>query len=70
MAGAFAGARRLGIVRWWAASFALTFAVGIATVIPFFLLVRDFMVDKRRTVEVRPSRLGWRDVQEFAIARD
>ncbi|QBS39548.1 DUF2834 domain-containing protein [Nocardia sp. CS682] len=43
---AFAEARRLGILRWWAASFVLTFSVGIATAIPFFLLVRDFTVDK------------------------
>ncbi|WP_069164166.1 DUF2834 domain-containing protein [Nocardia altamirensis] len=39
---AFAEARRLGIVRWWAVSFVLTFSVGIATAIPFFLLVRDW----------------------------
>ncbi|MEU8898669.1 DUF2834 domain-containing protein [Nocardia sp. NPDC048505] len=38
---AFAEARQLGIIRWWLASFALTFAVGIATAIPFFLLARD-----------------------------
>ncbi|GAB88904.1 DUF2834 domain-containing protein [Gordonia rhizosphera] len=38
---AFAEARRLGILRWWAASVVLTFSVGIATAIPFFLLVRD-----------------------------
>ncbi|MEU1210160.1 DUF2834 domain-containing protein [Nocardia sp. NPDC005825] len=43
---AFAEARKLGIMRWWAASFALTFTVGIATAIPFFLLVRDFTVEK------------------------
>ncbi|WP_067703253.1 DUF2834 domain-containing protein [Nocardia jejuensis] len=43
---AFAEARRLGIVRWWAISFVLTFSVGIATAIPFFLLVRDFTVSK------------------------
>ncbi|APA99970.1 DUF2834 domain-containing protein [Nocardia seriolae] len=43
---AFAESRRLGIMRWWAASFALTFTVGIATAIPFFLLARDFTVDK------------------------
>lgn len=43
---AFSEARRLGIVRWWAISFVLTFSVGIATAIPFFLLVRDFTVDK------------------------
>lgn len=43
---ALAEARRLGIIRWWAASFVLTFTVGIATAIPFFLLVRDYTVDK------------------------
>ncbi|MFI7004691.1 DUF2834 domain-containing protein [Nocardia sp. NPDC050175] len=43
---AFSEARRLGIMRWWAISFVLTFSVGIATAIPFFLLVRDFTVDK------------------------
>lgn len=42
---AYAEARRLGIVRWWVVSFVLTFAVGIATAIPFFLLVRDFTVN-------------------------
>ncbi len=43
---AFAEAQRLGIVRWWLASFVLTFTVGIATAIPFFLLVRDFTVER------------------------
>ncbi|MVU76786.1 DUF2834 domain-containing protein [Nocardia sp. ET3-3] len=44
---ALAEARRLGIVRWWAASFVLTFSVGIATAIPFFLLARDFTAERR-----------------------
>ncbi|QTI70658.1 DUF2834 domain-containing protein [Gordonia polyisoprenivorans] len=38
---AFAEARRLSILRWWIASVVLTFGVGIATAIPFFLLARD-----------------------------
>ncbi|MGW5521084.1 DUF2834 domain-containing protein [Gordonia sp. NPDC003950] len=38
---AFAEARSLGILRWWLASVALTFGVGIATAIPFFLLARE-----------------------------
>ncbi|MEE3849143.1 DUF2834 domain-containing protein [Gordonia sp. LSe1-13] len=38
---AFAEARRLRIVPWWIASFVLTCGVGIATAVPFFLLVRD-----------------------------
>lgn len=42
---AFSEARRLGIVRWWAASFALTFGVGIATAIPFFLLARQRAIE-------------------------
>lgn len=33
--------RRLGILRWWLASFLLTFTVGIATAVPFFLLARE-----------------------------
>lgn len=45
---AFGEARQLGIVRWWAVSFVLSFVVGIATGIPFFLLVRDFALSKRR----------------------
>lgn len=38
---AFGEAKRLGILRWWAASMVLTFGVGIATGIPFFLLARE-----------------------------
>lgn len=38
---AFAEARRLHILRWWVASFVMTFGVGIATAIPFFLLARN-----------------------------
>lgn len=38
---AFAEARRLRILPWWAASVALTFGVGIATAIPFFFLARE-----------------------------
>jgi len=34
-------AKRLGILRWWAASLVLSFGVGIATGIPFFLLARE-----------------------------
>ena len=34
-------AKKLRILRWWLASLVLTFGVGIATAIPFFLLVRD-----------------------------
>ncbi|MFI5782925.1 DUF2834 domain-containing protein [Nocardia sp. NPDC051570] len=45
---AFGEARQLGIVRWWAVSFVLSFAVGIGTAIPFFLLVRDFTMGSRR----------------------
>ena len=44
---AFAEARRLGIIRWWIASFVLTFAVGIATAIPFFLLIRETTIAGR-----------------------
>ncbi|MBF6328186.1 DUF2834 domain-containing protein [Nocardia transvalensis] len=47
---AFAEARRLGILRWWAVSFALT-AVGIASAMPFFLLVRDFTVSNLASKE-------------------
>ncbi|GAB17650.1 hypothetical protein GOEFS_036_00890 [Gordonia effusa NBRC 100432] len=35
---AFAEARRLRILNWWLASVVLTFSVGIASAIPFFLL--------------------------------
>ncbi|MEP9393952.1 DUF2834 domain-containing protein [Gordonia sp. VNK1] len=38
---AFAEARSLGILRWWLPSVALTFGVGIATAIPFFLMARE-----------------------------
>ncbi|MFL0160081.1 DUF2834 domain-containing protein [Mycobacteroides chelonae] len=38
---AFSEARRLGILRWWAASVLVTFGVGAGTAVPFFLLVRD-----------------------------
>ncbi|WP_040794501.1 DUF2834 domain-containing protein [Nocardia higoensis] len=38
---AFGEAKRLGILRWWAASMVLTFGVGIATAIPFFFLARE-----------------------------
>ncbi|MFT8180630.1 DUF2834 domain-containing protein, partial [Mycobacteroides chelonae] len=38
---AFSEARRLGILRWWAASVLVTFGVGASTAVPFFLLVRD-----------------------------
>ncbi|HLS78069.1 MAG TPA: DUF2834 domain-containing protein [Nocardia sp.] len=38
---AFGEAKRLGILRWWAASLVLSFGVGIATGIPFFLLARE-----------------------------
>jgi hypothetical protein len=38
---AFAEAKRLGILRWWAASFAVTWTVGISAAIPFFLIARN-----------------------------
>lgn len=38
---ALAEARRQGIVRWWIGSVVLTFSVGIATAIPFFLLAQE-----------------------------
>nr|WP_040585800.1 DUF2834 domain-containing protein [Segniliparus rugosus] len=38
---AFADAKRLGVLRWWAASFVLTFTVGIGTAIPFYCLARE-----------------------------
>jgi len=38
---AFGEAKRLGFLRWWAASIVLTFGVGIATAIPFFFLARE-----------------------------
>ena len=44
---AFSEARKLHIIRWWVASFVLTFGVGIATAIPFFLLARDRAVERR-----------------------
>ena len=40
-------AKKLGIIRWWVASFVMTFGVGIATAIPFFLLARDLAVERR-----------------------
>ncbi|GAA4659089.1 DUF2834 domain-containing protein [Gordonia humi] len=42
-------ARRLGMVRWWLASVVLTFAVGIATATPFFLLAREAAVERQST---------------------
>ncbi|MGO3328035.1 DUF2834 domain-containing protein [Gordonia sp. (in: high G+C Gram-positive bacteria)] len=45
---ALSEARRLGMVRWWLASFALTFSVGIATGIPFFLLAREVAVERQQ----------------------
>ena len=44
---AFSEAKKLHIIRWWVASFVLTFGVGIATAIPFFLLARDRAVERR-----------------------
>lgn len=44
---AFAEAKKLHIIRWWIASFVMTFGVGIATAIPFFLLARDMAVERR-----------------------
>ena len=41
---AFVDAKRLGIFRWWAASFVLTFTVGIGTAIPFYYLARESAV--------------------------
>ncbi|WP_045824597.1 DUF2834 domain-containing protein [Williamsia herbipolensis] len=38
---ALSEARELKIMRWWAASIVMTFAVGIASAIPFFLLARE-----------------------------
>nr|WP_296766937.1 DUF2834 domain-containing protein [Rhodococcus sp. (in: high G+C Gram-positive bacteria)] len=48
---AFAEARRLHIVRWWVASFVLTFGVGIATAIPFFFLARERAIARSREPE-------------------
>ncbi len=44
---AFAEARRLRILPWWAASVVLTFGVGIATAIPFFFLARERALGSR-----------------------
>ncbi|CAM2962506.1 uncharacterized protein DUF2834 [Williamsia muralis] len=44
---AFSEAKKLHIIRWWVASFVLTFGVGIATAIPFFLLARDRALERR-----------------------
>ncbi|MGB6180247.1 MAG: DUF2834 domain-containing protein [Rhodococcus sp. (in: high G+C Gram-positive bacteria)] len=38
---AFMEARRLGMLPVWALSFVMTFSVGIATAIPFFLVARE-----------------------------
>jgi hypothetical protein len=45
---ALAEARRQGIIRWWVASLVLTFSVGIATAIPFFLLAHGAAVRRTR----------------------
>ncbi|WP_188586382.1 DUF2834 domain-containing protein [Gordonia jinhuaensis] len=42
---AFSEARRLHIVHWWLASLVITFTVGIASAIPFFLLARERHID-------------------------
>lgn len=47
---AFTEARRLRMTGVWAVSFMMTFSVGIATAIPFFLLVRERAVRKNRAV--------------------
>ena len=44
---AFSEAKKLHIIRSWVASFVLTFGVGIATAIPFFLLARDRALERR-----------------------
>ena len=41
-------ARSLGIMRWWLASLAMTFGVGIASAIPFFLLARERVIQAAR----------------------
>ncbi len=47
---AFAEAKKLHIIRWWVASFVMTWGVGIATAIPFFLLARDLAVERRGSI--------------------
>ncbi|MGL4306146.1 MAG: DUF2834 domain-containing protein [Mycobacteriaceae bacterium] len=37
---AYADAKQRGIIRWWIISLILTFTVGIATAVPFYLYIR------------------------------
>ncbi|MGU3293219.1 DUF2834 domain-containing protein [Williamsia sp. M5A3_1d] len=49
---AFSEARRMKMTRTWAVSFVMTFSVGIATAIPFFLLARE---RRSRQLEARSA---------------
>ncbi|WP_433579104.1 DUF2834 domain-containing protein [Nocardia brasiliensis] len=55
---AFGEARRLGITRWWLVSFLASFAVGIATGIPAFLVAREYALAGRSADLRRLSRSG------------
>ncbi|GAC67393.1 DUF2834 domain-containing protein [Gordonia soli] len=55
--------KRLNILRWWFASFVLTWSVGIATAIPAFLYARDRAIaaalpNNRDDAELAPSSGG------------